>query len=764
MENNNERKLPIIGGGEKLIEPIKKKFAGGEVTYPRSFNEARELIKPKLDTISKQIEEIPEKNKMDEIIITIRLNSKFLAKSYVPNVLFRQARFENVGSRRYEVDKAGNDISKLHFIKTNVEDIRSLHTLLEENESHLKDSFKNDVRKIDDISLLSTEEVIQGFDTDWNEGVVEFVLHPYEEDNELMILKFKENLSDLGVDLNSVKIKSYSGGPNFISAKIDKSVLNNIAEFNPLRTIHPLRLKYFPKFRGEAFTTRPTHLIPPRGSSLSQIKVGIFDGGIDENHPFLNGFSNENEEINSYPERKGVSHGTAVAGVVLYGDLSQYEANHQLEDPSVFVESFRVLPLSSNSDLDMYEAIDFIEKIVPSRNDIDVYNLSFGPDGAISDDEISRFTFALDTLAWNHKKLFIVAVGNDGKEPTPYNRIQSPADLVNGLGVGAYTIDSSGNRIKADYSCVGSGREGCKVKPDLVAFGGDIVNNPIHVLAHSDSYVNGSDIIESQGTSFSTPLVSRLAAEILGRCNRFNPIVARALMIQAARNPVGDKIDHDFGYGILNEDIEEVLNCSENNVTIIYSNSMNPTGLAKLPIPLPKNFNSKSSIKITWTIATASKANALHVEDYTESAIEDTFYPHKNKYKFSKKGEKTQTINVNSSPLLAQSLISNGYIQSFLPTTSSPNKYKTEASKRGELKWDTIVKKWVSKKAESIDDPFLILHGMGRNGSTDRIDYSVAITISVKNYAGNLYQEILDSYNLLNPIDIRAKNEIMIVN
>ncbi|MDT2302875.1 hypothetical protein P7H21_00800 [Paenibacillus larvae] len=42
----------------------------------------------------------------------------------------------------------------------------------------------------------------------------------------------------------------------------------------------------------------------------------------------------------------------------------------------------------------------------------------------------------MDTLAWNYQKLFVVAVGNDGEAPSPYNRVQAPADLVNGLGVG----------------------------------------------------------------------------------------------------------------------------------------------------------------------------------------------------------------------------------------------------------------------------------------------------------------------------------------
>jgi hypothetical protein len=44
--------------------------------------------------------------------------------------------------------------------------------------------------------------------------------------------------------------------------------------------------------------------------------------------------------------------------------------------------------------------------------------------------------------------------------------------MVNVLGVGAYTYHAGGSKIRAPYSCVGSGREGTKVKPDILEFGG----------------------------------------------------------------------------------------------------------------------------------------------------------------------------------------------------------------------------------------------------------------------------------------------------
>ncbi|MDV3433427.1 S8 family peptidase [Paenibacillus larvae] len=666
--------LPILGNGEQMIEPIKKKMRGGEKPYPRSYDEAKNRIKRQLEEIQGHIKEIPEENRMDEIVLTLRLNEDFLAKTYIPDTFFKKTRFENIGSRRWVFEKDSKmKYSKMHFVKVDQESLSSLQQILDSTGNALTKSFKNDIRKIEEFSLLRNDEIIQGFDDDWMEGTVEFVLHPYGHENEEMIEKFKRNLISLGVKGNTIKLKTYDGGPTFVSALVNRKVINNIANFNPLRTVHPLKINFFPELRG-SFTDHNL-LLPPLGENISQIKVGVFDGGINPTHPFLAKFSKENKAVSSNATKEGIKHGTAVAGVVLYGDLNQYEANSHLDDPVLFVESFRVLPLSDPKDFDLYEAIEFIEQVVPNRHDIDVYNLSFGPTGPIFDDEISRFTYALDTLAWNYQKLFVVAVGNDGEAPSPYNRVQAPADLVNGLGVGAYTFNyDTAERIRASYSCIGDGREGCKVKPDVCAFGGDS-RYPIHLINSSDS----KEKLLSAGTSYSAPIISSKAAEILGRCSRFTPLVARALLIHTAQNP--NRVDNSIGYGIIDQSVDEILKCDKNHVNIIYTNSMNPTGMAKLPIPLPLNSSITSNVNFSWTIATLSKANALHVEDYTESTIEDTFYPHDKKYNFTKKDCKIETFHIVEDKDKIQEFLSNGYQQSLLPKSADTTKYKTESEK-----------------------------------------------------------------------------------
>lgn len=48
------------------------------------------------------------------------------------------------------------------------------------------ETFKDDVRTIEEINILEFDEVVQGFDSNWREGRVEFVIHPYSNQVELL--------------------------------------------------------------------------------------------------------------------------------------------------------------------------------------------------------------------------------------------------------------------------------------------------------------------------------------------------------------------------------------------------------------------------------------------------------------------------------------------------------------------------------------------------------------------------------------------------
>ncbi|MFE4243514.1 S8 family serine peptidase [Peribacillus butanolivorans] len=159
-----------------------------------------------------------------------------------------------------------------------------------------------------------------------------------------MLEKFKNILLKNNINGDSMRVKTYLNGPTFVSVYLNRRALIDVSDFNPLRTVHPLRVDFFPELRSSK--SNPLMLKPPVGQNISQIRVGIFDGGIDTTHPLLVNYAKENKSVKSNPIRQGVDHGTAVAGVVLYGDLNQYEANSQLT-----INTFKFVSTLSGVDL-----------------------------------------------------------------------------------------------------------------------------------------------------------------------------------------------------------------------------------------------------------------------------------------------------------------------------------------------------------------------------------------------------------------------------
>ena len=324
---------------------------------------------------------------------------------------------------------------------------------LDLSEIDLTKKFTEDVRKIVSVDLLSDEEQIIGISEDWESGRLEAVLHPFDIDQDIALNQFFDLLRNAGADIEKIKYKQYEEGITFVSLYGNREIVSALEGYNPLRTLHPLIARNIGSVeRGIVSQGAP---IPPKFINKPKITVGVIDGGYLPGNPALDPYVEFEDSISGPPLIQYQAHGTQVTSAILYGSLNKFKNSDVLPEPTVSVKNFRVLS-SDTRDPDLYEVIDAIEKLVPENEHIKIYNLSMGPVGQIIDDHISRFTFACDLLIQKHGILFCTAVGNDG-EIEGYNRIQAPADMVNGLAVGAYAkID--GKIFKASYSCIGPGR------------------------------------------------------------------------------------------------------------------------------------------------------------------------------------------------------------------------------------------------------------------------------------------------------------------
>lgn len=754
-------KHPILANGELYAEPVSKSLYGGPKVLPRDYYSAKERIVSSLDKLSEKITAGNEKF-LEEKVVCIRLEPKFEAKSYMPQAIVNVMRKEDtqiVGGRKYSSITNGKKLeAKLYFVRTTNCGINQLRDILQKGSKDHIEQWRQQIQTINTIDLLLPDEKIMGFSDAWEKGSVEFVLHPIPSCTEKEIDTFFEYSR---IDRTKSRIKTYDDGLTFISADCNQINLQKVKSYNPLRAAHPLGNISITAVRSIPGVTCP---LVVQSAKKPQIKVGVFDGGADDLHPLLQGYVNEIDASIEPVDQECIAHGTGVCSAIMYGNLSGKSGKDILDAPCVMINSYRVLPLHDRRDVDLYEVVDFIERIVPSSPDIKLYNLSMGPKGAILDDSISRFTYALDRLTYEVPKeennpLFVVAVGNDGSLPSPLNRIQSPSDMVNGLGIGAYTYNNSGEKISSDYSCVGPGREGAKTKPDLLDFGGSI-DHPFIIPS-----MNRTGLSATAGTSFSTPLVTGKIAKLMAMCKEVSPHLARTLLIHNARNDLCVK-SIEQGFGVCPDSINDILECSDKHVTILYSGFIYPTQFIKLPIFLPKINEMQGNVSLSWTVSTIVAPYSNDPDAYTNNCLEDVFTPHSMIFSFTKRGQKPQRVNLlDASKLpLVRMLIDNGYKQSSAPVSHPAKKQWDEADLRSvDLKWDTIIHKEITMRSKSLFDPALTLHAIGRNGfENEEIRYYVVVSVDAPKYKGSLYDLILNTYQNLVPIEIRAVNRILI--
>lgn len=384
----NEQKRLILGNGEKLVGITEKKGHGGRTELPRDYAEARDLVVNGVRGVLSHASALPRTRKYrNEVISCLRLHPDMLAKSYDPQEIFLQVpELRNIGSRnwkpklkdvaqtkRVKKQQTGDDgqvgLGRLIFVQSSEEGMGQFLRKLNERESVLSQKFKDDIRKIERVDVLAIDEQLQGFSSEWKTGRVEIILHPSRHGSDEQLSFLNSLFNDLHLSRSKTRQAFYAGGPAFVSAILSREAISSLGDCNPLRAIHPLNFSGLPDLRRSPVFKAPP---APISKTRSTIKVGVIDGGIDTSCPHLQGHAEEDSSlsINTPPDARCVSHGTAVAGAVLYGPLEKHDPDLPLPTPKVSVVSIRALPTSDASDIDLYECIDVIEtgRSEPSRH------------------------------------------------------------------------------------------------------------------------------------------------------------------------------------------------------------------------------------------------------------------------------------------------------------------------------------------------------------------------------------------------------------
>lgn len=767
-ERDNRR--PILYNGQIYSEPVDKSGGFGDKEWRYTYEESRDSVIQHLQKTKLSLNALPRSSRLpNEVIVSMTLHPEFTAKSYYPDALFDDvvARFGlvEIGSRVWSAkteEKAVAEVSsKLIFVRATEDSLESFERQLNKSTNALTKVFKNDIRKISSIGLFPYDNQIQGFEEDWKSGRIEAVLHPFAIDKGLAKKHFFDILREASVDMKTARFKQYESGVSFASFIGDRKVLEMIRGYNPLRTAHPLRMRDLPtNTRGAEVINGPGI---PEYKNKPSLVVGIIDGGIQEANPYISNYTEDSFLASGKPVPAFQEHGTQVAGSLLFGSLNGYSSKDVIPEPRVSVRSFGVLS-EDTTDPNLYDVIDLIEEIIPSNPDISVYNLSIGPWGPIQDDNISRFTYACDSLSYKYNVLLCIAVGNDGDKPD-YDRIQSPADSVNGLSIGAYSI-REGFNVKAPYSCVGPGREGCKMKPDVLAFGG-CDQHPIHLVASAAGKKTWS-----AGTSFASPIVAGMAGRLMVDSRHvIDPLIAKAVLIHSAKNN-SEEYNIEMGHGIIPDQVSEILTCQDSSYTLIYSSEIEYGKYAEFLIPWDGSIR-EGTASFKWTAAVLTDVDQLSSDDYTFSAIEVSFYPNRNKYLFKNVNKialdgsykLSEIVDIDRDPDRELILLENGWEKGSFPVTSSAvSQFRTERDLRKDLKWDSVDTREISKRVVGISQPAFHIHALGRGkrNESKSVKFALILTVSTPKSKVDIYSKILNTYSALIPLNIISESEVVV--
>ena len=376
--------------------------------------------------------------------------------------------------------------------------------------------------------------------------------------------------------------------------------------------------------------------------------VCVLDTGVNRGHPLLEHVLPE-EHQDTVDEEWGrddfhvreagsnpTGHGTAMAGLAVYGDLTGVlAAGHPIRLKHL-LESVKILPRVGSNKPEHYgpitqEAMAIAETNAPNRNR--VFCLAVTAADAVDFKETgkpSAWSSALDSYASGEledaqKRLICVSAGNVMlTSPADYpalNKISAPEDPAqawNVLTVGACTnkdtvYDAEGNLL-ADWQPIArrgglSPRSRTSLlwkakesrdwpfKPDIVFEGGNTAADASGFIDDHDSLALLTTHFQFQqrlltvtgDTSAATALACRLAAELWAEYPNFWPETIRALIVHSAQwtpemlgginlaTATKDRISdllHTYGYG--RPDFDRAASSTNSRTTLICQDSLQP--------------------------------------------------------------------------------------------------------------------------------------------------------------------------------------------
>lgn len=722
----------LLGKGERLTEPVLPSGRKLDRVPPYTYAEARRRLTPMIEGAVAELARLPEAARpAGQVVSSVTLNPEYIAKSYYPEQVLKAYGLRAVGSKatRITPEKRSKDRTPEEKPTTNLfiaGSLGSFRRLLADLEGvGVADAVQQDLPALEQFQALDPASKIKGQIADADQQALEVVLHASEfRADAYIITAFQAYLQQLGLEAD-LDHRFHAGGLCFLRMRAPSDVVPEIAKFSFLRAVRQMpRLRDFVPLRGGGANFG--NAVMPNVDAVDQnVRVAIFDGGMPQNSPLAPWVTCFDPPGIGASVPAALEHGYAVTGAALFGSLAPGEAPR----PFANIDHIRVWDVNSGSDpLELYDVLERIKNTLDSSPKYDFVNLSLGPNLPIEDDDVHAWTAVLDEYLADGTCLATIAVGNDGEADAlaGLNRVQVPADTVNGLSIGA--CDTPAVQWKrAPYSSIGPGRSPGIVKPDLVGFGG-CTTTPFVVLGNPAT----TSLAPQCGTSFASPHTLRIGTGVKATFGgSLEALAIRALLIHTAE--ANGEPQQEIGWGRVRENIDDIIVCPNGAIRVVYQGELTASKYLRAEIPLP-DLALRGNVNITATCCFATEIDSAHPGSYTRSGLEIFFRPHSGNFDEGATHPKTNTF----------------FSQSKL--------YQTEDLLRTDAhKWETSLHGSVTKRASSLDRPVFDIHYLSRDEGhvdhhTAKIKYALIITVEAPRHA-DLYDLVVRKYrNILEPM------------
>jgi len=317
------------------------------------------------------------------------------------------------------------------------------------------------------------------------------------------------------------------------------------------------------------------HINPPPDNSPS---VCLLDTGVNENHPLLQSIISP-DSVHSYDkpnwgtdDRYG--HGTPMAGLIAYGDLTTPLSTTGSIELTHTIESVKVLQAPGSKINDgPYGAItrESIARVEVNTDPKRLYCMAVSTTDGRDRGRPSSWSATIDALTSGYEderyRLIILSAGNTNPNKRHHypdssltDEVHDPGQAWNALTVGGYTekawldlgeypgwqpIAPTGDLSPSSCTSM-EWAKNWPIKPDIVMEAGNMAINPengtadyiddsLQLLTTGHQFTLNKPLISFGDTSAASALAARLAAMLMAQYPDYWPETIRALLVHSAR-------------------------------------------------------------------------------------------------------------------------------------------------------------------------------------------------------------------------------------